>query len=653
MCGITGIIDSKSRPISQEVIKRMTMKVRHRGPDGQGVYFNSVAKSPGFKRGYAVAFGHARLKIIDLVTGDQPLSNEDGSIWIVCNGEIYNYQTLRKDLIALGHKFRTQSDTEVIIHAYETYGVNCLRYFRGMFAFALWDESNQRCLLARDRLGKKPLVYSIVDGQLVFASELKALLQHPLVGNEPDYEAIHHYLSYLCVPAPWTAFSEVKKLPPAHFLIYEKGDVTLERYWQLDFTKKRPIQKAEAIQEINRLLDESVKLRLRSDVPLGIFLSGGMDSSTIVAVASRLSSQRLKTFSIGFENTEFNELPYARAVARHFHTEHYEEIVRPDAITVIPHLVELYGEPFADSSALPTYYLAKMTKQTVSVALNGDGGDEAFGGYYRYLAMRLADFYCRFPRWFQDGFVKPASHFYSEKWPGGNRRLSLKRFLIVADQPRASRWGRWIGIFSDQIKRTLYTPTMNQRTKNINSIDLLLDHFTTVTELDGVDAGMAVDTVFSLPNDLLVKMDIATMAHGLEARSPFLDHILIEFMASLPATMKVRGLNLKYLLKTIQRKTLPSVNLKRQKQGFAVPIGHWFRGELRDWLTGVLLSSKLLKRDIFIPKAIEGLVQSHLKGIEDNAHQLWALLMLELWFEQMVDRLPTTEAIAGVDFVVL
>jgi len=627
-------MDFKGRPIPREIVTRMTRALAHRGPDAENFHFNRSDTPDNSSAKATVAFGHRRLKVIDLASGQQPLSNEDGSVWVTFNGEIYNYRALREDLLAQGHQFKTQSDTEVIVHAYESYGPECVRYFRGMFAFGLWDETRQRLLLARDRLGKKPLVYALAEDRLVFASELPALLQHPSIPRRLDYEAIHHYLTYRCIPAPWTVYAGVKKLPPAHILLCEGEKMQLMRYWQLDFFKKRRIDAADAVEETGRLLTESVRLRLQSDVPLGILLSGGVDSSAVAGLASRECSTPVKTFSIGFEEGPFNELPYARTVAHQFHTDHHETIVRPDAVGILSQLVAHFGEPFADSSAVPTFYVAQMAKQYVTVVLNGDGGDETFGGYYRHLAMRLADAYCTLPVWLRKGLMDPALRFWPERLSLGAGPVRLKRFIAGAALSRADRWTQWIGLFSEEEKREMYTDEMSAHTRSMDSRDLLRELFLPLKDLDGVDAALAVDTSFYLPNDLLVKVDIATMAYGLEARSPLLDHELMEFTASLPSTLKVRGNTLKYLLKTAQKNTFPAQHLKRPKQGFAVPVSDWFRNTLREWVQEKLLSPQAAIHQFLSRTKLQEVVQLHVTGEHDFGQRLWALVTLEEWLEQ-------------------
>ncbi len=634
MCGIAGIVDREGRPIEPELLKRITSALNHRGPDAEGFYLNPAAQAGRPNGGISCGLGHRRLKVIDLASGAQPMADETGALQIVFNGEIYNYRELRGSLAAKGCKFRTQSDTEVILQAYAAEGPECVRNLRGMFAFALWDETRQRLMLARDRLGKKPLVYAFRSGQMVFSSQLESLLQHPAIERRLDREAIHHYLSFMCVPSPGTAFEGVQKLPPAHYLLYDGKELQLTRYWELDFHRKIKISAEEAVEEINRLLEESVRLRLRSDVPLGVLLSGGVDSSAVVSVASRLmSGQRLKTFSIGFEEASFNELPYARAVAKKFNTDHHDQIVRPNASAIIPKLIRQFGEPFADSSALPTYYLAQIASREVTVVLNGDGGDEAFGGYYRHLAMRLADSYNDLPVWLRRGLIEPVMGAWPDRLALLNGRMSPKRFFRAAGIPRGMRWLHWTGLFSDEEKRALYTPQMAAQTKHSKSAALLNRLFDGLEDLDGVDAALAVDTSFYLPNDLLVKMDICTMAHGLEARAPLLDHQLMEFLASLPGQMKVKGRSLKHLLKETQKGIFTQQHLQRPKQGFSIPVGRWFRGPLKEWMSGILLSSQAQIHQLILPERLKNLVSRHISGEKDYGHHLWTLLMLELWLQ--------------------
>src|SRR5947207_14253256 len=429
MCGITGIVRSDGAQIDRELLARMNDAIRHRGPDDDGFYF-----------GDGVGLGMRRLSIIDLKGGHQPIHNSDRTAWIVFNCEIYNYRELRKQLEARGHQFYTDSDTEAIVHAYDEYGTDCPRYLRGMFAFAIWNERAKSLFLARDRVGKKPLLYAQVNGQLVFGSEFMALLQHPDVSRDVNYEAIHHYLSFICVPAPLTAFRAISKLPPGHSLLWKNGEIKLERYWQIDFSNKISISEAEAGERVVDLLREAVRIRLMSEVPLGAFLSGGIDSSAVVALMSQESSDRVKTFSIGFEEQDFSELRHARRIAEHVGAEHHEFIVRPDAVEVLPMLVEHYGEPYADSSAVPTYYVAKETRKHVTVALNGDGGDESFAGYERYLEMKLAEVYRRIPRPLRSLLIEGPINLLPTSELKKTRVRDVQRFFTSANEERKERY---------------------------------------------------------------------------------------------------------------------------------------------------------------------------------------------------------------------
>ena len=638
MCGIVGIVDPTKQSLD-ETLRDMCDAIVHRGPNDEGYFLNrqDAADSEGSSFHTAVGLGMRRLSIIDLSTGKQPIHNEDKTVWVVQNGEIYNYVQLRKELETKGHRFYTQSDTEVIVHAYEEYGDDVPGHLRGMFAFALWDEKKQRLLLARDRVGKKPLLYSILAGGLVFASEFQAILRHPRVSREVNELALSHYLSFLCVPAPHTAFRTVLKLEPGHILIWQNGDVQVRRYWSLDFKKKISIGEREAADRVTDLLRDAVRVRLMSDVPLGAFLSGGIDSSVVVALMSELSTERVKTFSIGFDEKEFDELEHARRVADRLGTEHHEFVVRPNAIEILPTLVKHYGEPYADSSAIPTYYLAKMTRQHVTVALNGDGGDECFAGYERYAAMRVAQQYQQVPRVLREQIVEPVLAGLPGASETRSRLGKAKRFFDVMGRPPAERYLKWTSAISEELKCELCTPEFLSRTSSAKASDYVQPWFEGNGEIDIVDRALMADTSHYLPNDLLVKVDIASMAVSLEARSPFLDHHVMEFAASLPARYKLRGLTTKYLLKTAMKRLLPSENLTRSKMGFGVPIGRWFRGELRGFLRETILSERSLRRGYFKPSVINNVVNDHVEGRRDYSNALWTLLMLELWHQEFID----------------
>ncbi|HKE57309.1 MAG TPA: asparagine synthase (glutamine-hydrolyzing), partial [Pyrinomonadaceae bacterium] len=503
--------------------------------------------------------------------------------------------------------------------------------------FAIWDERTKELFLARDRVGKKPLLYCLTDGNLIFGSEFSALLLHPEVSREIQPEALDQYLSFMCVPAPLTAYRAIRKLEPGHTLRWSKGEIKTERYWQPDFSHKLAIDEQEAGERAIAVLREAVRVRLMSEVPLGAFLSGGIDSSAVVALMSEESSAPVKTFSIGFEEQDFSELHHARRVAEHVGAEHHEFIVRPDALEVLPILVEHYGEPYADSSAVPTYYVARETRKHVTVALNGDGGDESFAGYERHVAMGLAERYRKLPEFLRDSVIGVTAERLPATEIGRSRVRDVKRFLKAASLPKVERYLRWITVFNNEAKQELYSAAFKQQTNAADAANLLEPWFARANGAGIVDASLLADLMTYLPNDLLVKVDIATMAVSLEARSPFLDHQVIEFAASLPENLKLRRLTTKYLLKRVLRKLLPSENLDRRKMGFGVPIGHWFRGAMQPFLREVLLSDRASGRGLFNQQKVRQLIELHTRGERDYSHQLWTLLMLELWFNRFID----------------
>jgi asparagine synthase (glutamine-hydrolysing) len=628
MCGIGGkLYFDPARPVEREVLERMNAVLAHRGPDDAGIYCQG-----------AVGLAHRRLSIIDLSpAGHQPMSNEDGTIWIVFNGEIYNFQDLRPDLVRRGHRFRSRTDTEVILHLYEEHGVGCLESLRGMFAFAIWDAPRRQLFLARDRLGKKPLCYQQDAEAFRFASEAKAILQDPGVEARPDPAGISHYLTYGYVPSPGSAFRGMRKLPPAHYLVCRDGKVEVARYWRLRRDRKLEHSEEEWCQQIRSRLDEAVRLRLISDVPLGAFLSGGIDSSAVVAMMSHAAGA-VKTFSIGFDEPEYDELRYARLVAERFGTEHHELVVRPDAAAVLPKITWHYDEPFGDSSAVPTYYVAEMTRRHVTVALNGDAGDENFGGYDRYVANLLA---ASFDRWPGAGLLRRAIRWGLRLWPQGGRRTSLltrgRRFLDGLTEVPERRYARWFCHFYGDRKDELLSPEFRASLDGKDALDLLLAAYRESDAPDFVDATLGVDAALYLPDDLLVKVDIASMAHSLEARSPFLDHEFMEFATTIPSDLKVRGRTKKYILKRALSDLLPHEILDRPKMGFGVPIDHWLRHELRDLAHDTLLGPRCLARGYFRRATVERLLDEHVGGKANWHYLLWTLLMLELWHRTYVD----------------
>lgn len=627
MCGITGFINANGAAADRALLEAMNQAIFHRGPDEDGFYVNEN-----------VGLAMRRLSIIDLASGQQPIYNADRTKAIVFNGEIYNYQSLRDDLIARGHKFYTKSDTEVVIHLYDEYGVDCLQHLRGMFALAIWDTVDKSLFLARDRVGKKPILYSYQpNGDLVFGSEFTAVLKHPSVSREVDNEAIDSYFSYLCVPAPQTAFKAIRKLEPGHWLKWKDGQIETKRYWLPDFSHKIKISEEEAIDETTRILRESTRLRMISEVPLGAFLSGGVDSSAVVALMAQESSTPVKTFSIGFEEEDFSELKYARRVAEHVGAEYHEFVVRPNALDVLPTLVEHYGEPYADSSAIPTYYVSKETRKHVTVALNGDGGDESFAGYERYMAMEVADLYRSIPRPLRKLFIEGPINLLPTSELKKTRIRDVQRFFTSANEERKERYFRWMSTFKPALKPGLYTSEFAASVAGQNASDVIDQWFDRANGSGILDATLLTDQMTYLPNDLLVKVDIASMANSLEARSPFLDHKLIEFAASLPESLKMNKFRTKSLLKKVAARLVPPEVVYRRKMGFGVPVGRWFRGEMKDFVRGVLLSERSLKRGIIKPEMMQKYVDEHTEGRFDHAFQIWTLLMLELWFQRFID----------------
>lgn len=637
MCGICGIIEINSQNrITRELLHSMCEVLNYRGPDGEDIYIEK--NQPVLSSGIQVGLGHRRLAIIDLQSGNQPMSNEDGTVWIVQNGEIYNFQELKKTLEEKGHKFKTRSDTEVIIHLYEDYGKECVNYLRGMFAFAIWDSKNMRFMLARDRIGKKPLCYAVTEKGIVFASEIKSILKVPGIRKEINKAAIHHYLTYQYIPSPDSIFCSINKLPAAHILCWEKGKIAVSKYWSLNYDAKIKITEQEACEKIIDELKESTRLRLISDVPLGAFLSGGVDSSAVVATMSIISGKPVKTFSIGFEEQDFSELKYARMVAERYKTEHKELIVKPPRVQeILPKLAWYYNEPFADSSAIPTYYVSKMTKEYVTVALNGDGGDENFAGYPRYQERKLIDGFLRFyqmsPFFLKKSAKKIASDFAEKNsfWRKLNWLLQSENLLPER------RYVRFVTGFPNELKEKLYAPAFKQEIAGIDSLDLFSEVFGKTKASDFTEKIMGADVVTYLSDCLCVKMDIASSANALETRSPFLDHKFMEFNASLPSHFKLKRYKAKYILKKALEKYLPKEVLYRPKMGFGVPITHWLKGELKDYAYEFLLSKKAEKRGYFNLGYIKLMLDDHTMGRRDHTTRLWTLIMLEMWHQVFID----------------
>ena len=624
MCGICGQVNiDSSRAVDRVVLEGMNGVIRHRGPDSDGYYVKDNV-------GLAVR----RLAVIDLVTGDQPISNEDGTIWIVFNGEIYNYKELRLELKNKGHVFSSESDTEVIVHLYEDYGPACMEHLRGMFAFAIWDDNRQLLLLARDRLGQKPLYYTEHDGVLLFGSELKSILQFPGLPREVDHEAIHHYLTLQYVPDPWTAFKNIHKLPPAHRLIWRKGRYEIERYWDLVYEPKHEAPWPELKEQLRETIAEAVRLRLISDVPLGAHLSGGIDSSIVVGLMAEMMDQPVKTFSIGFEEDAFSELAYARQVAQKFGADHHEFILKPEALDVLPKLVEAFDEPFADPAAIPTWHLSQVTRQHVTVALNGDGGDEAFAGYQRYYADSIADAYRLVPTFLRKFLFNRILHLLpvqADRPVEISYFSGLRQLTLAADMPHSASVIRWGTYFSEAEKLALYSDDLRQVINATPSAEILQESFRRAIAANRLDRTLYTDVHNYLPGALLPKVDRTTMAHSLEARSPFLDHKLMELAARLPPKWKVTGKQTKKTLRQLFADLLPAEVLKRGKMGFSLPLSLWFRGPLYQPARDILLAVDSRLRSFFKADMVANLIEENKRGQTDNGKRIWALLMLELW----------------------
>jgi asparagine synthase (glutamine-hydrolysing) len=628
MCGICGIVSTDpTERFDPRMIQRMRDTLAHRGPDDKGLYLGS-----------GVALGHRRLSIVDLrPEGRQPMTNEDGRIQIVFNGEIYNFAEQRDWLIAKGHQFKSRTDTEVVIHLYEELGVECLARLRGMFAFAIWDERKRLLFLARDRLGKKPLVYSFDGRRLLFASEVKALLVCPTLTPTVDPQAIDYYVSLGYVPGPFSAFQGVRKLPPAHYLTFSQGKLELRRYWQVHYRPKLELSPDDACAQIIERLTDAIKVRLMGDVPLGAFLSGGLDSSAIVALMTTLSNARVKTFSIGFNEPAYDERRYALSVARQFGTEHHVFTVGPDATDILETLVWHFDEPFADPAALPTYFLSKFTRNHVTVALNGDAGDENFAGYPRYLLTLLSQRLHSVPsplrRLVRSGAFQAHKVFRADSKIA--RHLQLIARTIQTD-PRTG-YARLMTHFDPEARDELYSIDFGSSVERYAAENLIAAAYERSDAQHVVDATLNVDLDLYLPYDLLAKVDITSMAFGLEARSPMVDHKFVEFVAQLPARFKIGGVTLKAIFKKALRGILPEQILTRKKMGFGVPLDLWFRGQLAELLGDTLLSRKSLERGYFQRRSVERLIADHVSGQTNHQYRLWNLLMLELWHRVFID----------------
>lgn len=635
MCGICGAVWSgQGEPLGEAALSAMMDRLVHRGPDDSGVHRDGSA-----------ALGFRRLSIIDLEGGHQPISNEDETIWGVFNGEIYNFRVLRRRLEAKGHKFRTEGDAEVLVHLYEDAGEAMFSQLRGMFALAIWDAPRRTLVLARDRLGQKPLVYRRTDDRLIFASELKALLalSPKDVPRRVDPMALDRYLTYGYIPQPRTILEGVDKLRPAHYAVWRDGDFRVERYWSPDWNHERRRSFDDDAAELRETLGEAVREQMAADVPLGAFLSGGIDSTLIVGLMQKAASRPVKTFSIGFTDAAFDETAYAEEAARFLGTEHHKFIIEPNAWETLPALARQFDEPFADSSALPTWRVAQETRRHVTVALTGDAGDELFGGYDRYRALAISEAFHRLPATPRRWIAGAVARLLPQSGKAKSRLRAAQRFFERINEPAVDRYLGWMTTFDENERFSLYdldqAGELFARDNLINAASLLGLAFWKADGRDPVTRAMVSDILMYLPGDLLFKVDMASMAHGLECRAPFLDHRVVELALAMPIDRKLRlrpGRS-KVILKRAFADLIPPSIQTRRKMGFGVPVGRWFRNELRDELTEVLLDRSTLDRGLFRPEAIRSLVDEHLSGRRERGHQLWALLMLELWMRNYLD----------------
>lgn len=628
MCGICAIIYlDKERPVDPEDLGKMCSMLVHRGPDEEGIHFERNA-----------GLGMRRLSIIDLVTGSQPIMNEDGSIWIVCNGEIYNHLELRADLEKKGHVFKTRSDVESILHAYEEYGEDCSKKLNGMFAYAIWDQKKNIFIASRDHVGIKPFYYYFDYRRLICASELKAILQIRDIPKDIDFQALDHYLTFEYTPSPLTIFKKIKKLQPGHSLILKNGSLRIKNYWVIKNTSFQS-NYVDMEEQIRALLKDSVKIQLMSDVPLGAFLSGGIDSSIIVALMAQEMDQPVKTFSIGFQDSTYNELEYTRIIAKRYGTEHHEFIIQPDAVDLTEELLGYLDEPLGDFSIFPTYLVSKMAREYFTVALSGDGGDELFAGYDTYIADKAAYYYQQLPERIRLSIfsrlldsIRPSS-----KKKGFINRV--KRFIEGMDLPQNLHHVRWMAFMSPKIKKHLYSPELKEKLSMHAEYEFILRYFKETAACginDGLNKQLYVDLKTYLPDNILVKVDRMSMANSLEARVPYLDYRFVELASSIPGNLKLKGIQTKWILKKAMADLLPNEILTRGKEGFSIPIKNWLQNELRPMMMDILSPGKIKKEGLFNETYIERMKKEHLAGTQNHSHRLWALMVFEIWMDKYI-----------------
>ncbi|MBI4528308.1 MAG: asparagine synthase (glutamine-hydrolyzing) [Deltaproteobacteria bacterium] len=620
MCGIAGVLEFKrGKSPSSEGLRRMARVMTHRGPDEEGFYQSGP-----------MGLAHRRLKIIDLVSGQQPMQSPDRRVCLVLNGEIYNYPELKEALEKDGYAFRTQSDTEVLLALYLRVGLEAFAKINGMFACAFWDERSRELILARDRLGKKPLFYYHDEERFLFGSELKALLAYGGIERNVSLIALRQYLTYGYTAGEETFVEGIRRLPSANVLVVRDGRLRQRSYWELKFhTPQEPVDENAAVERLDGLLRQAVRRRLLSDVPLGAFLSGGLDSSTVAAYMAEASGRPVKTFTIGFEESSYSEIEDAKVVARHLGTEHYEMVVRPSALEILPDLVWHLDEPFADSSAVPTYYVCKAAREHVTVALSGDGGDEIFAGYLRYQEMERYQKMQAVPAWIRRGLIRPLTQALPFTAPGWN-------YLYAVGHLKNSSLPGGLGLYP-YIEEELYTAEFRAEIAKCEPFQTTEKILSQARHLDPISRHQYLDTLHYLPGDILMKVDRMSMANSLEVRSPLLDYTLVEYVAGLPLSMKVRNGVSKYIFRKLARRSLPSSVLTKRKQGFAVPKDRWFQSELRGFAEEILLEPKTVSRGYFRKTTLERILRHHSTGRRDYSTWIWALIVLEMWFRTFVE----------------
>lgn len=630
MCGICGTYDAHGVDVA--ALETMAEAIRHRGPDDDGFYFNDDS---------VVGLASRRLSIIDLSTGKQPISNEDGCIWIVFNGEIYNYPALRDLLLERGHQFKTQTDTEVIVHLYEEFGIDCATKLDGMFTFAIWDETRDRLMLARDPLGQKHLYYTFKDGVFAFASEIKALLTDPSYRPQMNLRAVHNLISLRCVPDTDTLFEGIDKLPAGHILLLEHGEMHTMRYFDVQYQPKVTGSDADIIAQLHDLLLKTVESHMLSDVPIGAFLSGGIDSSLVAAMMSTLADKPINTFSIGVKEDDFNELPYARMVVERYGTQHYEHIVEPDLVGLLPEMLWYMEEP-VDPFAFGVFSVAKLASQHVKVALGGDGGDEMFAGYDRYFGNQLTDLYCLLPAPMREHLIEPVIRRLPDNFSYNNRVQKLRWLVAMSKTDPAQRYAHSASFlrFSHEHKQVLYSDSLWESLAEYNPLDYLLSFYHADNAQEAVDKMLHTDVKSRLSDHLLVVNDRMTMAHSLEGRSPYLGVELTNFVTRIPTHLKLNGRKLKYILREVSKRYLPDTLVTRPKQGFSFPLAYWFRNELRTTAENLFAQSHLVEAGYFRREAMFQFLNEHVSGQIDHNYRLWILVNLELWYRLFIEGTP-------------